>query len=808
MKANHLFVAAFAGLMLVAQAPQAHSPQVAHDLLEKEKQSTQIYKAYFPDLVTARKAAITFHDHLLESQYAAGYLVMELEAADMDRLRPFGFRFEHATEFIRKRDEFLTQMQKLQSQRLPTPPAGSDSRPGKPGVTASATTSTSAVAAAATVQTIPNYSCYETVEGTFAEIQNFVAARPNLASIVDAGDSWEKTRGLGGFDIAVLKLTNSATNMVNGVNVVKPKLFVNSAIHAREYTTAPLALEFARWLVNGYGVNADATWILDHHEVHLMLHTNPDGRKKAELGLSWRKNTNNDYCTNKNTRGADLNRNFTFSWNSTGGQGSSGRTCDLTYRGPSAGSEPETKAMESYVRSLWPDRRGPLPTDAAPADTSGIHLDLHSYSQLVLWPWGTTATPAPNGTALQTLGRKFAWFNGYTPQQSVGLYPTDGTSDGPSYGELGVAAFTVELGTSFFESCTEYNNNIKPKNLELLIYAAKVVRTPYITPAGPDVTAITLSGDASGGGVLPGTVVTLTASATDTRFNNSNGAEPVQSIAAAEAYINVPPWQAGAVSIPLAASDGSFNATTEGLVGSLNTSILPPGRHIVYLRAQDASGAWGAVSAVFLTVTNTPAPLAAAFSYSCVNLSCSFNGSTSTGGPTSYSWVFGDGGSGSGATTTRTYASAGTYSVTLTVGNGSTTASQTQSLTVTVPAPTQVSGIDNNNTLSKAQFVSPNPALVSATIGTSTDLDYYRVSLAAGRTLTATLTPNATSNYDLAIYNASGALVASSTKGTGLVDVASSAPNSGSAAVTVYVRVNWVGGLTGATGTYTLRLEQ
>jgi carboxypeptidase T len=80
-------------------------------------------------------------------------------------------------------------------------------------------------------------------------------------------------------------------------------------------------LEFARWLVNGYGVNADATWILDHHELHLMLHTNPDGRKKRRGGLSWRKNTNNNHCANSNNRGADLNRNFSYSWNKTNGAG-------------------------------------------------------------------------------------------------------------------------------------------------------------------------------------------------------------------------------------------------------------------------------------------------------------------------------------------------------------------------------------------------------------------------------------------------------------------------------------------------------
>ena len=45
-------------------------------------------------------------------------------------------------------------------------------------------------------------------------------------------------------------------------------------------------------------------------------------------------------------------------------------------------------------------------------------MDIHSYSPLVLWPWGFQSGAAPNGTALQTLGRKFAYFNSYTPQQS------------------------------------------------------------------------------------------------------------------------------------------------------------------------------------------------------------------------------------------------------------------------------------------------------------------------------------------------------------------------------------------------------
>jgi len=420
-----------------------------------------------------------------------------------------------------------------------------------------------------------------------------------LAQLIDVGDSWRKSQNKGGYDIRVLKLTNKNTGGT------KPILFINSAIHAREYTTAPLVMEFAKWLINGYGTNADATWLLDAHEIHWMIHTNPDGRKQAETGLSWRKNTNQNYCgSTSNSRGADLNRNFTFSWNSTNGGGSSGSQCNSTYRGPTAGSEPEVQALESYVRSIFPDKRGTGSNDAAPSDTTGIHLDIHSYSELILWPWGDTNQTAPNGTALQTLGRKLAFFNGYTPQQSVGLYPTDGTSDNVSYGELGVPAFTFELGTSFFQSCSIFENTIVPDNLPALIYAAKVVGAPYITPGGPDITALTINGSSNSGTIPPNSSGTLAVTASDSRFNSSNGTESTQNISAIEYYLDTPPWASGAVPQSLSASDGSFNSKTENGDVTINTTGLTIGQHTVYLRAQDSGGTWGAVSAMFLQVSD------------------------------------------------------------------------------------------------------------------------------------------------------------------------------------------------------------
>ncbi|MDX1343188.1 MAG: M14 family zinc carboxypeptidase [Reinekea sp.] len=553
-----------------------------YQLLEQQKKNTY-YKVSYRSEEEGAKIAISYHAELMETNKEQRYHVIDLTTEDIAKLESLGLTVDIATDFMNQQAELLTQMQSVAVQTTLTTNSENNT--------------------AALIAGIPGYSCYETVEETFAAAQTIANTYTNLADWIDVGNSWEKNQGLGGFDIKVLKLTNKANTGT------KPILFVNSAIHAREYTTAPLNLAFANWLVEGYGNNADATWILDHHEVHLMLQTNPDGRKKAETGLSWRKNANQNYCgSTSNSRGADLNRNFSFSWNITNGQGSSGNQCDATYRGPSPASEPEVQAIEAYVRSIFPDRRGPNKNDAAPADTTGIHIDVHSYSELVLWPWGDTNQVAPNGIAMQTLGRKFAFFNNYRPQQSIGLYPTDGTSDAVSYGELGVPAYTFELGTSFFQGCSTFESTIKPDNLQALIYAAKVVGAPYITPGGPDVTNLALSDGASSGGVTPGTPVTLTATTSDTRFNNSNGTEPTQNIVDAEYYIDVAPWQSGSTAIALSAADGSFNSKTEGVTGVINTTGLSLGRHIVYVRAKDADGVWGAVTAEFLVIDNDPTP--------------------------------------------------------------------------------------------------------------------------------------------------------------------------------------------------------
>jgi len=76
----------------------------------------------------------------------------------------------------------------------------------------------------------------------------------------------------------------------------------------------------------------------------------------------------------------------------------------------------------------------------------------------------------------------------------------------------------------------------------------------------------------------------------------------VQAIAAAEVYLDTPSWAAGAAGHAMAAVDGSFDGVAEKVTATVSTAGLAEGRHILFVRGQDASGAWGVVSAIFLDV--------------------------------------------------------------------------------------------------------------------------------------------------------------------------------------------------------------
>jgi hypothetical protein len=452
-------------------------------------------------------------------------------------------------------------------------------------------------------------------------LQSTNAAYPNLTELIDIGDAWETGHGGHQRDLWVLRITNEDSAF--GDIGAKPTFFLMANIHAREVATPELAIRYIKYLTAGYNgeggylVDPDVTWLVDYHVAYVLVMLNPDGHRVNEANTSAlrRKNVDNDDgCDDPNQWGVDLNRNHSFFWNQGG---TSDDPCNNMYHGPGAASEPETGAFQAFFATVMLDQNGDngdneLPL-AAPEDATGIFISLHSYGDLVMWPWGHSYDAAPNASQLETIGRKFAFLNGYIPHQDSDLYEASGISDDWTYGKFGVASFTFEVGGASGGACAGFlpyyecidslgsggwgSGNLWPENKPAFLYAHKIARTPYLTAYGPDVVNVpTVEARTVQGGTLP-----LMVTIDDTRLSGSDFA---QAIAAAEYYVDVPPWDTagGPVSHPMAAMDGAFDEEVEDVVAIVDTDGLSVGRHTVYVRGRDADGNWGAIAAIFVSV--------------------------------------------------------------------------------------------------------------------------------------------------------------------------------------------------------------
>jgi len=468
---------------------------------------------------------------------------------------------------------------------------------------------------------------YRTVAEHEAHMAAIASARPDLALVVDYGDSWRKVTGRpDGHDLKAICITRRrAQDCRLNPNTDKPRFLLIAAIHPRELSTSEMAWRWMDYLVDGYDRDPDVTWLLDHHEMWVVPVANPDGRHLVEQGGSapylQRKNMNDSLgaCNSPDNSnyafwqpGVDLNRNASFKW---GTSGSDTSACSPVYRGASAASEPEQYYLEALMGQLFHDARGALDTDAAPITTTGAMLTLHSFSDLILLPWGWVqcggACPpwqrAPNDAGLRAFAFRMADFNNYAVgQASELLYPASGTTDDWAYGALGVPSFTFEIGP-FSGACGGFtppyscqDSVFWPLNRGAFVYAAKVARQPYGLSLGPSTVSVTLSS----GAVVQGQPVTLTAAVNDDAYGDhpqSVGRPSAQTITAAEAYLGAPAW-AGGTPIALAAQDGAFDSPTELATGMLDTTNLSIGRHLVFVRGRNAAGAWGPVTAQWLTV--------------------------------------------------------------------------------------------------------------------------------------------------------------------------------------------------------------
>ncbi len=299
---------------------------------------------------------------------------------------------------------------------------------------------------------------------TYTEIndyidQDLIAAYPNLISKEQIGTSVE------GRAIHALTITSPT----GGPD--KPAICFNALQHAREWITPMTVMYITDRFVRGYESDPQIQTLLDELVFYIIPVVNPDGYEYTWLGDDerwWRKNRRDN---GDGTFGVDLNRNWGYEW---GGAGTSSDPGDNLYHGPYAFSEPETQAVSNFIL-------------AHPEILS--HIDFHSYSQLILWPFGYDYVdpPEPDNWILTALGfgMSDAIYNvhgeTYVAEPSYALYPAAGTCADWVYGSGGAYSYVFELrpvGAPYFILPPEEIIPTAEEN-----YAAALVMAEYFLKA-------------------------------------------------------------------------------------------------------------------------------------------------------------------------------------------------------------------------------------------------------------------------------------------------------------------------------------
>lgn len=275
---------------------------------------------------------------------------------------------------------------------------------------------------------------------------------PNLARISVIGESLE------GRNIYALKISDNVHNDESEAEVI----FIGCH-HAREWISVEIPYLLAKYLVENYASDPQVQNLVDQSEIWIVPLLNPDGLEYSiHFYRYWRKNRRDN---GDGTYGIDLNRNYGYQWG-IDNIGSSPYTFSNTYRGPSAFSEPETQA----IRDLYAQR-----------NFSAL-ISYHSFSQVILYPWGYTDQPSADDLLLEQIATDMSTqmqaINGNDygfMQAGEGFYLTNGDTTDWSYGVYGIPSFTIELPPADrlqgeFYNAEEDIQSIFDENLPAMLY--------------------------------------------------------------------------------------------------------------------------------------------------------------------------------------------------------------------------------------------------------------------------------------------------------------------------------------------------
>jgi hypothetical protein len=294
-----------------------------------------------------------------------------------------------------------------------------------------------------------------------ATIRDIASGKPSIARIFSIGLSHE------GRELWAAKISDNV-----GVDEDEPEVVFDGGVHGREHLSTEMAVALFRNLLDGYGVRARLTHLVDENEITIIFNLNPDGSEydhRSGTYRLWRKNR--QPTPNSDEIGTDVNRNFGYRW---GRDPLTASPQSETYGGPDAWSTPEASAFRNYVEGRVVDGEQQI----------RVHVTFHQYGRIVLYPYGYTSTAIPadmhpeDHEVLAGMAHEMAERSRYASAQSSGLYINAGNQMDWLYGRYRIMTFTLEMGDWFYMPDEEIATETG-RNMNAAYYAIEQASCPY-----------------------------------------------------------------------------------------------------------------------------------------------------------------------------------------------------------------------------------------------------------------------------------------------------------------------------------------
>lgn len=267
---------------------------------------------------------------------------------------------------------------------------------------------------------------YHTFEEAAAHLQAMQEEFPDIVELAEIGASIE------GRPIYAVKISD---NVMIDESAAEGVVYFDALHHAREPISMESVLYYMWWLLENYGADAEATYLVDKREMYFVPVVNPDGYVYNQQiapngGGLWRKNRRD---VGNGCYGIDLNRNYPVGWGL--GSGSSNDPCTETYRGMEPFSEPETQAVRNLMGAIRP----------------AIAFSCHTFGDTFLSPYGYADTLVEYETYAEFSSEFIPYtYVGYGTTARMLGYTSSGTTRDYLHSE-GTYAWTPEIGHDFWE---------------------------------------------------------------------------------------------------------------------------------------------------------------------------------------------------------------------------------------------------------------------------------------------------------------------------------------------------------------------